>query len=107
MAQYYDLQMRCPACIAEGKSGGPCVQWYHTECGGQLQVGDDANYKCVSCGYISHIKNWRYACREHETDFRPTTNAHFANAISTSGQIASVAGREWLIRLLENLGSDW
>lgn len=107
MADYFDLQMRCPACIADGESGGACVQWFHAECGGKMQVGDDANYRCLACGKISHIKNWRYACETHEGVFRKTTNAHMANAMSTSGQITSIAGRKWLIRLLENLGSDW
>jgi hypothetical protein len=107
MATYYDLKIRCPACIADGESGGSVDQWYHNICNGKIQIGDDAYYKCLSCGYSSHIKNWRYACTAHVTDFRPTTTAHFANAISTAGQVTSVAGKQWLITLLENLGDDW
>ena len=107
MPTYYDTIIRCPACIAEGRSGGEPSQWYHGECDGKLQIGDNAMERCVECGRSSHIKNWRYACEEHETDYKPTTNAHFANAISTSGQLASIAGRVWLITLLENLGDDW
>ncbi|KOR37980.1 hypothetical protein AM228_04140 [Planktothricoides sp. SR001] len=107
MATYYDLKIRCPACIADGESGGAVSQWYHNNCGGKIQIGDDANYKCIKCNYSSHIKNWRYAHEGYHTDYRPTTSAHFANAISTAGQVASVAGKQWLITLLENLGDDW
>jgi len=107
MATYYDLIIRCPACIADGLSGGTPHQWYHSNCGGKAQIGDDAYLKCVSCGQSNHLKNWRYACGEHETDYRSTTSAHFANAISTAGQVTSVAGKAWLIKLLENMGEDW
>jgi hypothetical protein len=107
METYYDLIIRCPACIAEGKHGGNPTQWYHTNCGGKIQVGDDANFKCASCSYSSHIKNWRYACQAHATDFRATTSNHLASAVSTAGQVVGIAGKKWLINLLENLGEDW
>jgi predicted RNA-binding Zn-ribbon protein involved in translation (DUF1610 family) len=107
MATYYDLIIRCPACIADGGSGDSPSQWYHADCGGKIRVGDDAYFKCVSCGDNWHIRYSRYACREHESDYRSTTAAHFANAISTAGQITSVAGKKWLITLLENMGDDW
>ena len=63
--------------------------------------------RCTSCGSSRHIRNWRYACEEHEADYRSTTAAHFASAVSTAGQITSVAGKNWLMRLLENMGEDW
>jgi len=109
MATYYDLLIQCPACIKEkGYDSNPPGQWYHDGCGGKLQIGDNAYLKCakVGCGKSSHIKNWRYACQKHSSDFRPTTAAHFANAISISGQVTSVAGRQWLLTLLQNL-EDW
>ena len=109
MATYYDLIIRCPACLADGKEPGPASQWFHAKsgCGGKMQIGDDAQLKCVKCSEAFHIKVSRYACALHATDFRPTTAAHFASAISTAGQITGVAGRQWLIRLLENMGDDW
>jgi hypothetical protein len=108
MTQYYTVQMRCPACIANGKSGGPVSTWFHANCDmyGELKVGDNAYYKCSGCNTESHVKNWRYACESHESDYRPTKAAHLANAISTAGQIASTAGRQWLMRFLDNL-DDW
>ena len=42
MATYYNLNIRCPACIANGFSGGTPGQWYHVNCGGKIQIGDDA-----------------------------------------------------------------
>jgi hypothetical protein len=108
MATYYNLIIRCPACLAEGKQPGPAAQWYHAKpgCSGQMQIGDDAQLKCAQCGERFHIKIARYACNHH-TDFRPTTPAHFASAISTAGEVTATAGRQWLIRLLENMGDDW
>ncbi|MBB5869724.1 hypothetical protein F4553_003103 [Allocatelliglobosispora scoriae] len=106
MAQYFDLVIRCPACIADGKDGKVPAPWYHHSCGGGLQIGDDANYRCKRCNVSSHVQNWRYACEAHESDFRPTSSAHLANAVSTAGQITSIAGRQWLLTFLQNLG-DW
>lgn len=109
MTTYYDLYIRCPACIAKGEPNlKPPSQWFHAnQCGGRIKIGDDANLKCISCGYINHVKNWRYACSAHETDYRPCTSAGFANAISIAGEITSIAGIQWMRKLLDNLGDDW
>lgn len=103
MTTYYDLKMRCPACIFEGRDGGAISQWYHSNCGGKLQVGDNAYYRCQKCRHSSHVRNWRYSCSRHG-DYRLTSSSHLANAISTSGQLVNVAGRLWLMEFLKNLG---
>jgi hypothetical protein len=109
VATYYDLKIRCPACLANGKQSGPPSQWFHAKpgCNGKLQIGDDAQFRCVKCNEASHIKNWRYACESHQSDYRPVPAAHFASAIATAGQVTNIAGRQWLIDLLENMGDDW
>jgi hypothetical protein len=109
MATYYDLIIRCPACLSDGKEPGPPSQWFHAKpgCDGKAQIGDDAQIKCAKCGDTFHLKTARYACYVHETDYRPTSSAHFASAISTAGQVTSIAGKQWLINLLENMGDDW
>lgn len=106
MAAYHDLIMRCPACIENNQSTGPARQWYHAKegCNGKIQIGDDANFKCTRCNESFHIRDARYACEAHQSDYRPTTSAHFASAISTAGQVTSIAGKQWLMRLLENMG---
>lgn len=106
MPTYYDLKIRCPACAADGINT-TISQWHHANCGGKLQIGDDAYIKCTSCDTKNHIQNWRYACEEHEADFRPTTAAHFASAIAMAGQITGTAGKKWLRTLLDNMGDDW
>lgn len=106
MATYYDLKIRCPACLNMGLSGGIPSYWYHSDCGGKLQVGDNACYRCSGCGYTSHIKNWRYACASHQGSFRETRSNHFASSIATAAQFLNTGGRLWLLTLLENLG-DW
>lgn len=107
MASYYDLVMRCPACIANGGSGGSPGQWYHGQCRGKIQIGDDAYFRCVRCGDRWHIRHSRYVCEEHESDYRSTTQSHFASAIATAGQVTNTAGKRWLMTLLENMGDDW
>lgn len=106
MAQYFDLVMRCPACIADGRDGGVPGAWYHERCEGGLQIGDDAYLRCKKCSFANHVRGWRYACAAHESEYRPTSSAHLANAVSTAGQITSLAGRQWLLTFLQNLG-DW
>lgn len=105
MAQFFDLVLRCPHCISAGAEPGPAGAWYHTGCGGTLQIGEDATYRCKSCSYTAHVKGWRYAC-EHHADYRPASSAGIASAVSTAGQITGIAGRQWLMTFLENLG-DW
>jgi hypothetical protein len=104
--EWYSLIMRCPACLSEQKEPGPAAQWYHAPDDGMVQVGSSAQYRCTTCQHVEHVKSWRYACEQHETDFRPTSSAHLANALSTAGQITSVAGRQWMQKFLENLG-EW
>lgn len=108
MPTYYDLVISCPVCLSEGKSGGKPSQWYHgSDCGGKLQIADNGYFRCTDCGVHKHLKNWRYACEEHESDYRPTTSTAFAVAMSISAQIASTAGIKWYRNLLNNLEDDW
>jgi hypothetical protein len=104
--EWYDLIMRCPACIAEEKEPGPESQWFHATDFGKVQVGDTAEYRCTKCGHHEHVKNWRYACELHATEYKATTSAHLANSLSAAGQITSRAGKEWLQRFMDHLG-DW
>ena len=103
---WFNLIMKCPACLSAGKDAGPQGQWYHAMDGGVIQVGSVAEYRCMSCQHNEHVRNWRYACEAHQTEYRPTTSAHLANALSTAGQITSIAGRQWMHTFLENLG-EW
>jgi len=109
MATYHNLVIRCPACLTDNKEPGPASQWFHGKkgCNGKMQIGDDAQLKCTACGEAFHLKVARYACQLHATDFRATTPPQFATAISTAGEVTGIAGRQWLIRLLENMGDDW
>lgn len=105
-AEWFNLVMRCPACLADGREPGPPGQWFHAPDDGPVRVGSNAKYQCASCHHVEHVRNWRYACEAHQTDFRATSSAHLANALSTAGQITSIAGRQWMQKFLENLG-EW
>lgn len=103
---WFDLVIRCPACIKEEREPGPEGQWYHAADDGKIQVGNNAEYRCRRCEHHSHVKDWRYACERHATEYRPTTAAALANALSVAGQITSTGGRRWMQQFLENLG-EW
>ncbi|WP_377476035.1 MAG: hypothetical protein P2A85_24890 [Microcoleus anatoxicus] len=105
MATYYDLYAPCPACLKDGKYT-TAFYWQHDNCGSRLQIGDDAYLKCYS-GHSDHIRNWRFACTNHELEYRSTTAAHFAKAISVAGQLADVGGIIWFGTLIKNMGTDW
>ena len=104
--QWYSLVMRCPACMADSKEAGPAAQWFHATDDGPIEVGSSADYRCTNCRHMEHVKNWRYACEAHQTEYRATSSGHLANALSTAGQVTSVAGRQWMQKFLENLG-EW
>ncbi|MBB5869728.1 hypothetical protein F4553_003107 [Allocatelliglobosispora scoriae] len=104
--EWFDLVMRCPACLADNVEAGPIGQWYHAVDNGTVQVGSSAHYRCLSCQHTEHVRNWRYACAAHQTDYRPTNAAHLSNALSTAGQITSIAGRQWMQQFVSNLG-EW
>ena len=106
MAIYYDFFWQCPGCLAKnGYDSQPPRQWYHANCGGKIQIGDNAYYRCLSCGHSSHVKNWRYANNEMSDDI--AFDGHFGNAIFLVSSLFPGGGRQWLITLLENLGDDW
>ncbi len=105
-SEWFNLVMRCPACLADNRDPGPVDQWYHAMDSAMVQVGSSAEYRCLGCKHTEHVRNWRYACQAHQTEYRPTTSAHLSNALSTAGQITSIAGRQWMQKFLQNLG-EW
>lgn len=105
MTSYYTLFIQCPACLYEGARPGPASYWYHADCGGKLEIGDNAYYRCQRCDHMSHVRSWRYACSGHVSSYRSGSADHFASAISVTSQLSHI-DRRWLYRLLENL-EDW
>ena len=93
--------------MSDGSDPGPEAQWYHANCGGKMKVGNNAKYKCDACNHEQHVKDWRYSCASHEGDYRATSSAELASAISVAGQITGIAGKKWLMGFLANMGEDW
>lgn len=112
MPTYYDLVISCPVCLSKGRSGGKPSQWYHANCGGKLQIGENACLKCTLCKNEDHLKNWRYVHDSTEADFRPITTSTSVPvnpvtlAMTLSNQIIQSAGMSWLITLLKNMEDD-
>ena len=107
--QYYDLIIRDPVCLSKGsESPSPARQWFHAKsgCNGKMQIGDDAQLKCVACDESFHIRNARYDSDSYTIDFCLESLYLPSIDVQTAGQITGVAGMQWLIRLLENMGDD-
>jgi hypothetical protein len=114
MTTWTDLIIGCPTCVAAGKSLPP-VQWTHADCGvGQMEVSDDAELRCKSCGELSrhHLSGWKFACSaQHDTYshvyYEPEHPASsYAIQIAIAGQLAQLMGKEWLMRFIDNLEEE-
>jgi hypothetical protein len=107
---YFEAYLACPVCHERGKNGA-ATYWEHYGCGGQMYLGDDANYYCASCKQRSHVGKWKYGCPDHsnagsdELDFQFASNAALASVISCAGQLTTAAGVPWLQKFLQNLGA--
>jgi|SRR6056297_192066 len=111
MAEWYILQIGCPACVFEGRDAGPPSKWRHADCGGIMEVSDEAKLRCKKCGMESHIQNWRWGCPKHgsldrEDYFRKTNSTALASHVSVAAAMTSRTGQKWLMRFLKNLG-EW
>lgn len=94
MASYLPLQMWGPISIWEQYPPGTPPFWYHFGCGGQLEIGSDAQMRCAGCGHVSHVKHWRYTSSESNmADDKRSTTVHLGltNAVVIAGQASALA----------------
>ncbi|MGH3941270.1 MAG: hypothetical protein ACRDTG_22085 [Pseudonocardiaceae bacterium] len=54
--EWFDLIMRCPACLADEREPGPIGQWYHALDNGTVQIGSSAEYRCLNCQHKEHVQ---------------------------------------------------
>lgn len=107
---YFEAYLACPVCFERGRNGG-ATYWEHHACGGQMYLGDDAQYYCKKCEQRSHVSKWKYGCPDHSNsdsgklDFQFASNATVAAVISCAGQLTTAAGVPWLQKFLNHLGS--
>lgn len=105
---YFQAYLACPVCYERGTNTG-ATYWEHYGCGGEMYLGDNANYHCNSCGKTCHVGKWKYGCPGHSTnndeelDFQFASNAALASVISCAGQLTTAAGVPWLQKFLQNL----
>lgn len=90
---------------------GTPSQWIHANCGGKMEVSDDAELRCKKDGTIHHVKEWRWGCPEHgdpanQDYYQPTNSTTVAAVISVAGALTQKQGAAWLRKFLDNLG-DW
>lgn len=114
------MYIGCPVCASRGVFTNQS-HITHKNCGGTMFLGDNAFYKSIKCGEISHVKNWNYysGCSVHLNDYGENSPGELGlkgekedsapNAVSDTipvaiaGVIVNDAGVAWLQEFLKNL----
>lgn len=106
---YYDLYIACPVCM-ERELPARKSYWQHSDnnCGGGLEIGDDAKLLCSTCMKNLGLMNWKWGCPQHSSGTQieyvgVNQKDTFVEAITAAGQLTRAAGKEWVTRLLQNL----
>lgn len=102
MPQKIDIYISCPVCQDEGYNSQRSY-WYHSTCGGKLQLDEFAALSCNSCNHSNHISLWNFKCNNGRHDFMPASKEAFAFALSTSAQLVNGTGAKWLSEVLKHL----
>lgn len=98
--EYYNLVVSPP------NSNRPPTQWQHHRCQGKLQIADNGNIRCSSCGQERLSLNW-YIKDNTQLSERPFgTRINDSIAMSFAGQMIPVAGQRWMIEFLESIQDD-
>lgn len=108
---FVELNIACPVCFEKTGNMGPASRWMHNACGGSIALGENAYYQCSNHDAYSHVSRWAYSCPNpsHPLDSRGNrfvkpSSLSIAYQISVAAQMVETGGREWLIKVLENLG---
>lgn len=105
----YRAYFKCPVC-EEREINSPQTYWYHSGCGGNIYLGEDAYYYCDRCDVADMIMAWGYHCPYHsdaEDDYVGvgdiTTLAH---VIGTCMSLVTLTGLPWLRKMLGELNKQ-
>ena len=90
------------------------IRWKHSKCGGHEEINSEADIKCLKCGVVDCVMNWRFACRDHSDEFRKPEIAKLTWALSVALVVAKNKGdKVWasrfqkkLLKLQDELGYD-
>ena len=88
--KFYDFIAGCPGEGCENKQ--PNIRWVHTICKGEEEINADADIRCKNCKYQNSIMNMRFACKEHDNEFRKPDYTKLAWALSTALVVAKSKG---------------
>jgi len=99
---YYQLKIVCPGNNCSNKNT-VVERWDHHNCGGTMEIGDNAHLRCKRCYHHAHIKDWQFACSVHAGDFQAWNDQSFALAISNSlAAIQTVTDHAWVAKMIKN-----
>ena len=104
---YYRLYCKCPVCLEEGKTTPTAyVKHGNDNCLGDMYVGDNAFFKCIKCGCLSHVKNWIFEWHDDGSAFLKSDSHGMIvhEVFSVVGQMVTETGQKWLMEFMDNLG---
>jgi len=105
---YYRLYIQCPVCIGMGYRV-PFTHWIHGNCGGYLEIGDNAHYRCARCLHEDHVAFWEYGCPYHSGGngnylvHKKVSVNSIIKALGIAVQMADYGGSVWMKKFLDNL----
>lgn len=71
------------ACPAKGCENTNIIKWAHASDNTRLKINKWATIWCTksNCSTSGHMKEWEFACPNHETKFKKTSSLEFSKAL--------------------------
>ena len=79
----YPFKTSCPSCYNKTK-----YYWYHSKCGGFINIWNDGYLECQRCFQTGFILDWLFDCRNHgESTFLGPNTQRFLRALSSLSEV--------------------
>ncbi|CAG8509286.1 35298_t:CDS:2 [Racocetra persica] len=76
---FIDLHVSCPAATC---SNTQITYWVHAADSGRMEISNRARLRCGRCYTTEHMKNWLFACSDHEGVYKETSYDSFTKALN-------------------------
>lgn len=101
--QWHPIKIDCPAQGCDSEGWNPSY-WYHTTCGGSLQINSQALLQCGNCKKPYSILYGCWSCEKHDGEFLKTDKKKLVAAISiASGMVKDFGPSVWVKQLIRSV----
>lgn len=104
--EYFQLVIPCPSCLENGKPT-QTMTWTHSECGGDMYVGENAFYYCKKCGHTAPVVLWAYSCPTHGEFYKIKDGKFLLNAMVVGAEICKQDGGVKFMRKFTAAFDEW